>query len=286
MDNEKRISKGKVIKFTILLAIILLGLLLYSRYISTSGLFIKEYKIETTKLDDNYDSFKIVHFTDLHYGTTVNKKELKRLVNKINDQKPDVIVFTGDLVDRKVKLSDKEYIDMSKELSKLDPKIEVISVIGNHDYYNDYYNKIVKDLSWISLDNTYEYVYNNSKKPIVFVGLDDLTNGKIDINNAFSFLNESEDDKYTIVLTHEPDTVLEFKDYSFDLVFSGHSHLGQVRLPGFGAVYTPVGSKKYYDEHYTINNSHLYISSGIGTSTIPFRFLNRPSFNLYRFYTK
>ncbi len=94
------------------------------------------------------------------------------------------------------------------------------------------------------------------------------------------------DDHYTIVLAHEPDQILDIKNYNFNLFLAGHSHLGQIRLPLIGAIYTPKGSKKYYDEHYKVNNADMYINGGIGTSVIEFRLLNKPSINLYRFYTK
>lgn len=282
-SSERKIPVLKIAIFSILA---LTSCLLWSRYISTKGLVIKEYKIEANNLDEHYDGLKIVHFSDLHYGTTILKKELTNLVESINKQKPDLVVFTGDLVDKDVKLSKKQYDDLKNGLKKINPSIEILSVIGNHDYYNDYYNKIVEELDWHNLDNTYEYVYSDSKKPIVFIGLDDLTKGNIDIDNAFSFLNEADDDKYTILLTHEPDVIDKLNDYDIDLALAGHSHLGQIRIPGLGAIYTPVGSKKYFDEHYLINNTNLYISGGLGTSTIKFRFLNKPSYNLYRFYTK
>ena len=76
------------------------------------------------------------------------------------------------------------------------------------------------------------------------------------------------------------------KNYNYDLVLSGHSHLGQLRLPLFGAIYVPRGSKTYYDEHYKLDKADLYISGGLGTNTLKLRFFNKPSFNLYRFYTK
>lgn len=287
MKEHNKRDKFKILKI-ISLIIISTGLcIVYARYLGIRGLVIKEYKITSTNLDDNYDSFKIVHFSDLHYGTTIKQSELNNIVLNINNQKPDVIVFTGDLVDKEVKLSKKQYNNMITELKKLDPKIEVISVIGNHDYKNDYYKKVIEELEWHHLDNTYEFVYNNSKKPIVFVGLDDALKGNVDIPNAFSYINEIQEDNYTIVLTHEPDLVNEFKNnYDFDLVLAGHSHLGQVRVPGFGAIITPDGAKKYYDEHYKVNNADMYISGGLGTSGLKLRFLNKPSINLYRFYTK
>ena len=69
-------------------------------------------------------------------------------------------------------------------------------------------------------------------------------------------------------------------------MLSGHSHLGQVRLPFIGSIITPQGAKKYYDEQYKVSNADLYINGGIGTSTLDFRFFAKPSINLYRFYTK
>ncbi len=247
---------------------------------------IKEYPIKTTSLSEAYDGFKIIHLSDIHYGSTIKLKELKKVIKKINELKPDIIVFTGDLVDEDVKLDDKELTEVIKALRELDAKIETLAVMGNHDYDHNYFHEITSNLEWHVLDNTYEYVFYKTNDPIIFVGLDDLTRGNPDYVNAFSFLNEINQDLYTIVLAHEPDQVNEIKNYNFDLVLSGHSHLGQIRLPLIGAIYTPKGSKKYYDEHYKINNANLYINGGLGTSTIKMRLFNRPSINLYRFYTK
>lgn len=285
-ENTNEEKKHPIIK--ILLILILIGsiCLLWARYISTKGLTIKEFAIKTTKLDDSYDGLKIVQFSDLHYGSTIGPKELENVVETINKQKPHIIVFTGDLVENKVVLNEKEINEVINILNKLNPTIETLAVIGNHDYDHNYWDIITKELNWHILDNTYEYVYYKSKMPIVFVGLDDLMEGKPDYDNAFSFLNETDKDHYTIVLAHEPDQVDEFKNYDFDLVLAGHSHLGQVRLPLIGALYTPEGSKKYYDEHYKINNADLYINGGIGTSILKLRFFNKPCIYLYRFYTK
>lgn len=288
--KKKEIAKNKkrlTLKIILVLVIVGLATLLWARYISTSGLIVKEYAINSSKLNDDYDGLKIVHFSDLHYGSTIFNAELKKVVNTINNQKPDIVVFTGDLIETGVVLSDDEINTLIKELKKINSTIEILAVDGNHDYDNNgYFKKVKEELDWHFLNNTYEFVYRNSKTPIIFVGLKDLTYGKQDYENAFSFINEIEEDLYTIVLIHEPDQVDKFIGYSFDLVLSGHSHLGQVRLPFIGPLYTPIGAKKYYDEYYKINNADMYISGGIGTSTIRFRFFNKPSINLYRFYTK
>ena len=282
-NQEKKFNYKILIIVLIITAIICL---LWARYISTIGLQVLEYPIKTTELGDSFDGFKIVQFSDLHYGSTVSIKELKKTVKKINNLKPDIIVFTGDLVEQDVKLSEKEIKDIITELNKLEARIEILAVIGNHDYDHDYWEQIVPNLNWKVLDNTYEYVYNNDSEKLVFVGFDDLTEGNPDYENAFSFLNEQTDKLYTILLMHEPDQIDEIRTYDFDLALAGHSHLGQVRLPLIGAIYTPIGSKKYYDEHYKVDDADLYINGGIGTSLLKVRFFNKPSINLYRFYTK
>lgn len=283
MEN---VNKIKIIKIIIVLTIIGTLTILYARFIGTRGLVVKEYPIKTSYLSSEYDGFKIAHFSDLHYGSTIGIKELKNVVNTINEQSPDLVVFTGDLIDQDYTLTDKEREKVIKELKNINPNIETMAVIGNHDYKDDNFNIIVESLEWHFLDNTYEYVYNKGDKPIIFVGLDDLLEGKPDYENAFSYLNEVEQDHYTIIIAHEPDQIDEIRNYNFNLYLCGHSHLGQVRVPLLGAIYTPKGSKKYYDEHYKISNSEMYISGGIGTSTLKLRLFNHPSLNLYRFYTK
>lgn len=286
LEDENKEHKINIKLLILILIIIGVICFFWARYISTNGLVVKEYPIKTTDLATSFDGFKIVQFSDLHYGSTAKLKELKKVVKEINNLKPDIIVFTGDLIDQDITLTDKEVQEVITELNKLEPKIETLAVIGNHDYDHDYWNKIIPKLNWKVLDNTYEYVYKSKDELLVFVGLDDYLEGKPDYDNAFSFLNEQTNKVYTIVLMHEPDQVDEIINYEFDLVLSGHSHLGQVRFPLVGALYTPEGSKKYYDEHYKVGNAHMYINGGIGTSLLDLRFFNKPSINLYRFYTQ
>ena len=108
-------------------------------------------------------------------------------------------------------------------------------------------------------------------------------------NSDLNYLNDlftKELPSYKINIMHTPDTFDDIKNYNFNLVLAGHSHNGQVDLPFYGAIYTPKGAKKYYKPYYKIDNTDLYISSGIGTSNYNFRLFNRPSFNLYRLNAK
>ena len=286
--EEKDSKKSLKIKLFIILGIVIFIAcgILWARFISTRGLVVKEVKIDTTSLPEEYDGLKILHFGDLHYGSTIHKKELDKLVETINKQNPDIVIFVGDLVEMNVQLNDEQQKELADGLNNIDANIEMYSVKGNHDYENDYYDKIMSQTKFITLDNSYDYFYKNSNTPIVITGLDDYWKGKPDYDNAFSFLNDFEERPYTLLILHEPDQVDELGEYKFDIALAGHSHLGQVRLPGIGAIYTPYGARKYTDEHYIIDGANLYVTGGIGTSTLRLRFFNKPSITLFRFYTK
>lgn len=284
MAKQEKGNDGRM-KYIILGCIIIgIILLLIARFISTKGLEVKEYIINTTT---DLEGLQIVHFSDLHYKSTVNDKELKEVVKEINKQKPDIVVFTGDLLQDNVVLNDKDKKTLVTELKKIDAKIEILAVKGNHDYEADYFDEVMKELHWKVLDNTYEFINYKTNAPIVFIGFDDYSDGKPDYENAFSFLKEDEKPIYKIVLLHEPDQIDKVSNYEFNLAFAGHSHHGQVRIPLIGAIYTPYGSKKYVDDYYKLDsNKELYVSNGIGTSTLKVRFLNKPSISLYRFMSK
>ena len=293
-ETKKESKKFMMFKIVILVILIIFAGLLWARYISTRGLVVKEYPIKTNLLSEEYDGFKIVHFTDLHFGTTNNIDDVKNIVKKINEQNPDVVVFTGDMFDDNVYLQDENVITLAEEINKIDAKINKYIVPGNHDYdKKDYYKLFIEKTNFKVLTNTYDLVYYNSSIPIVFIGLDDYLMGDPVYKEAFQFLNDSTKDYYKILILHEPDQVDHLNDYTenteydFNLAIAGHSHLGQVRLPFIGAVITPTGAKTYYDEHYVLgDNKDLYISGGIGTNKLKVRFLNKPSISVYRFYTK
>ena len=95
------------LKWKIIFSIIILLIIIYIsvRFIGNIGLVVREYKITNKKLESFY-GLKIAHFSDLHYGMSVNEKKLNIIVNKINMTKPDIVVFTGDLIDKNIKITD------------------------------------------------------------------------------------------------------------------------------------------------------------------------------------
>lgn len=277
--KEKETKENKTHIFIYILLIIGL-IIIYSRYIATTGIQIKEYSVINNKIPESFKGFKVVHFSDLKYGSTTDQKYLKKLVNKINELNPDIIIFTGDLVSSNYKLTDNDKKSIIENLNKLDSKIDIYSIRGDNDI-NETYNSIITQTKIIEINNLNKLIYYKGDTPIMLIGLDDSINGNQSLDMAFNY---EENNYYKILIAHEPDTYEKIKDKNIDLFLAGHSLNGQVRLPFIGSIYTPTGAKKYYDSKYKIDNTEIYISNGLGTSKIPYRLNNRPSINLYRFY--
>lgn len=279
-------KKFLIILFSIIL--IILCVWCYGRYIELQCLKTKEYAVIDTNLPEDFDGLKIVHFSDLHYGRAITKKMITKIIDEINLIHPDIVVFSGDLIDRDASLEEEDITYLEKKLSEIESKYASYAVIGNHDmdYDVDTVKEIYQNSNFHLLQNDYDIIYGKNNMPFFIGGLDSLLEGSPDVDEMMRYFDDKEDEMYKMIIAHEPDMtddILE-KDNSVNLILSGHSHNGQARIPFIGAVYTPLGSKKYYDNYYKIDNTSLYISSGIGVSRINFRIFNKPSINFYRLY--
>jgi len=292
MVKEKKPFKYKKLIITLLiLTLTITSILLYSRYIGTSGIFINEYKIVNKNLSNDFYGFKIVHITDIHYGRTINKKELNDLVEKINLIKPDIVVLTVELIDKESDITDKDIKIISKAFSKIDATIGKYAIKGNHDYKYKKWDILMENSGFINLNDKYELIYGNENDYILLAGMSTNIYGKKNIEDKVKiyedFINNSEiKPNYSILLMHEPDFIDSFNYNNYNIVLAGHSHNGQVRLPFIGAIVKPNYGKKYYDNYYKLKNTDLYVSSGLGVSEVNFRLFNRPTFNLYRLTNK
>lgn len=308
-DEEKKDRKWiKKLLIGIGVFLVLVGFLLfYSRFCATSGLNVKEYKVVNSSIPKYFHGLKVVHFSDLHYGRTVHQKELDSLISKINELRPDLVVFTGDLVDDDTKLTNDEVKVIAASLDKIEAKIGKYAIMGNHDYKIKQWSTIIKNSGFINLNDTYELIYDDGYEPIMLAGISTNLHGtknikdkSVPIFDYFKEVNKKNDETkqdlaseseeiasvdksiYEILLIHEPDFIEDIDYKKFDLILAGHSHNGQVRLPGIGAIIKPVGAETYYNEYYSLGNTDLYVSSGIGVSRVNFRLFNRPSINFYR----
>lgn len=271
-----------VLKIFIVLFLIVSSLLIYATYVGTSGLVTKEYVINDDTLSNDFDGLKVVHFSDLHYNRAIDKKKVNNIVKEINLINADIVVFTGDLIDKDMVISDNDYSFLTNALKNIKSKYGKFAVLGNHDFIKkDKVIKVFNESDFKYLENDYEVIISKNNEKIYMMGLGNVTNNLDNINELADKVKET--DGYKIVLLHEPDISDDVMKYiNVNLILGGHSHNGQFRLPFIGAVYTPNGAKKYYDEYYEVNGTDIYISSGIGVSRINMRLFNRPSINFYR----
>lgn len=275
----------KIIRFLLILLLIILLLVIYARYEGTNGLITKEYKLETADISNSFDGIKIVHFSDLHYKRIINKDRTKEIVDEINLINPDIVIFTGDLIDKDFDVSDEDIEDLTLLLNNINSKYGKYAIIGNHDYVrdDDILNDIYNNSSFVLLKNSYDVIYGDNNDRLFIGGVDTYSYDKADIDRTMEYFEDNEDIDYKIILVHEPDYIDTITSkYNVNLVLAGHSHNGQINIPFIKEMFLPYGSNKYYENYYIVNDTPLYVSSGIGESRINFRLFNRPSINFYR----
>jgi len=275
------------VKVTFILIIIGCTLFLYSRYINTKGLKVKEYAVIDSLLPSNFYGLKIIQISDIHYKVTTTKDDLENMVKEINLLKPDIVILSGDIFDSNIKYDDNDYKDITKILKSIDYTISKYAIKGEEDLDMSSWETIINDSDFINLNNSYEFIYNEGIEPILLVGISSNYNEnhiRKDIERIYKEIQTEY--KYSILVLHEPDFINEIDYNRFNLILAGHSHNGQIVLPYIGGIIKDKYSKEYYDNYYEFNNTKLYISSGLGTSKYKFRFLNKPSINLYRLRNK
>lgn len=270
MNSEDiRSNRKKYIKSAIVLLIVI-TLLLFCNF-QNKHLETTHYTYEAEQLGVDLDGYRIVQISDLHnvkFG-----KNNQKLVDRIRECAPDMIVLTGDLVD-----SNHTNVDCAvqfvNEIVKICP---VYYVTGNHEYWLDtseYENLMdgVASAGVIILDNQVVEISRWDAK-FRLVGLDDksLADGTLE-----ALL--SDEKELTVVLAHEPQYFARYAGTGVDLVLSGHAHGGQFRLPFVGGIVAPDQGflPEYTAGEYYMNGTEMIVSRGLGNSVIPVRLFNYP----------
>jgi len=267
---------SKLILFLITASIILYT---YARFIEPVLLTVQYENIYSDLLNDK-DNIKIIQFSDTHISEFFDMDNLKKTVNKINNENPNIVVFTGDLIDQFNKYENKDNIhEIGEVLSEINAPSGKYAIYGNHDYgggAENAYRQIMADGGFQLLVNekvkTEEYNIN-------IIGMDDSIFGTFDKEIIVSHLDE---DCFNIILSHEPDVAEHFLEYNADLFICGHSHGGQVNLPFIS--YTPPLAQKYVRGMYAVDNyrqTKIYVNVGLGTSKIPMRFMAIPELTVF-----
>ena len=274
-----RIIKGIL---GVVFTLILLGVCVFidARYIEPKLLMVRKQEIITSKLALN-EPLKIVQFSDVHLGKDYTLTDFKRLIDKINALEPDLIIFTGDLIDNNKSFSEEE--GTTALLKELRATYGKFAVYGNHDHGGNgtkRYARMMTHSDFVLLKDSSELITLANDQKLAIIGTDDIVLGHPDLEKAFQEISAS---TFNLFISHAPDVVDKVKHQPIDLQLSGHSHGGQVRLPFVGAPFTPPYGQKYVKGLYQIeesNGMYLYVNSGIGTSQLPYRFMNLPEITL------
>lgn len=240
---------------------------------------VSNYEITSDALPESFSGFRIVQISDLH--NAVFGEDNSRLIRAVGKSEPDIIVITGDMVDSR--RTDYEIaLDFAEKIVRLAP---VYYVTGNHEEALDraerteFENGLTK--RGIKVLCNEGVVISRGEDEILLIGLSDAqsTDQLAEYSDTVVISNVSRaDSEYTILLSHRPHYFEQYAASGVDLVFSGHAHGGQVRIPFIGGLYAPSQGflPKYDAGIYASGKTAMVVSRGLGNSICPIRFNDPP----------
>lgn len=247
-----------------------------------NALVVTRHQYANQKLPAAFNNFTIVQISDLH-----NKNFHGKLVEKIRQLNPDIIVITGDLVDRR-----HTNIEIAMEfIQEVVKNAPTYYVSGNHEQLSERFGALQSRLQALNvqmLDDAYQALNKNGER----IGLIGLADPAVQQSEASYLWDESSsyvedklqnlfdgiDSNFNILLSHRPELFNVYRDMKVDLVFSGHAHGGQIRLPVIGGLIAP--NQGFFPEFtagiYRSESTAMIVSRGLGNSIFPWRVFNRP----------
>lgn len=274
---KQKIKLSKKFKIFVLclfcFAIIFLGVNIYQN----QHIQVNEITIKSEKLPQGFAGYKIAHISDLHNAEFGENNE--KLLSTIKEEKPDIIVITGDIVDSR-KTNVQIARDFINNASKIAP---VYYVTGNHESRVSNENRI----DYVELNENITILHNRDillekgESKIQIIGIDDPDYALAD--DSFAYMNNElekyrDNEYFKVLLSHRPELFNVYAENDMDIVFSGHAHGGQVRLPFIGGIIAPhQGLFPEYDSGlYTSGDTNMIVSRGVGDSILPLRINNPP----------
>lgn len=231
-----------------------------------AGIELTEHRMGLENLPEAFRGFRIVHLSDLHHGLYLPADALSAVVDLTNELEPDIVALTGDFVTRS-----RNYIDpVAEMLSGLRARSGVFAVLGNHDF------RVGADAIARALDKNGIEVLRNRHVTLrrkgqkcYLAGVDDLLY-RADLSRAMRGIPHGAP---TLLLSHNPAIIGEAADMGINLVLSGHTHGGQVKLPLIGCVYgRSEKNMRFKIGRDSLGPTQIYVSRGIGTVVLPVRY--------------
>ena len=266
--------------FGILMVVgILIGF--YSAYVEPHLLRVNQYDMKFEQVAGN--PITVVQFSDTHVGDFFTTEDLKKVVDKINEQQADLVLFTGDLMDNAAEY-DGSIDEIATILSKIKATNGKYAVFGNRDYGGGaerFYEDLMESAGFEVLVNSSRTLEVKGTTISLF-GADDALIGYYNSNKTMQGISN---DHLNLLLIHEPDLISDFLSYPIDLATAGHSHGGQVYIPFYGPLLTTALAEDYVRGLYDFGNNRktlLYVNTGIGNTKVPFRLFNVPQISVFK----
>ena len=263
-----------------LIALILFILIVWTLWANTA-LEVNAYEIVSDRIPQGFDGFRIAQISDLHNTEFGERNE--KLIQLLSQTNPDIISITGDLIDSRH--TDIEIaLDFARQAVKLAP---VYYVSGNHEACVREYEDLKMGLAeaGVVILEIQKAQITREGESITLMGIDDPSfqedylfgDSESVARQAIENL-QNESDGYTVLLFHRPELFNLYVDTGMDLVFSGHAHGGQFRLPFIGGLVAP--NQGFFPEYdaglFSEGSTTMIVSRGVGNSIIPIRVNNRP----------
>ena len=247
----------------------------YATQLEPYRLSIERVALRLARWPRELDGFTIAQLSDLHQSNFMSAERIRAVADAANQLQSDLIVLTGDYV---YGLAERA-AECARGLAGLRAPLGVFAILGNHDYWEDA-AAVTRALRERDI-----HVLKNEAVPLArdggrvwLAGLDDVWEHAHDIQQTLRIVPK---DEATILLAHEPDFADEAARHPIDLQLSGHSHGGQVRLPGLGALLTPYLGRKYPMGLYRVGALTVYTNRGIGMIRPAIRFNCPPEVTLF-----
>lgn len=264
-------SKKKIfIIFIILITVLAISTVIYDGFHQAPSRFKVNYQnLESSKIHPDLDGIQIAFISDLNYNNFMDKDRFDLALVKLKASNPDIVVFVGNLFDKENinKISDKTINDLTSQLEGITAKYGKFAILGENDYYNEDVEKTVTQIFYKSnfeiVKNQLLRITKDTNNYFQLIGIDSVLSKKDDIAKAYENVDS---EKLVLTVVHTPDTIEDLPPKTTDLVVAGHSLGGQIQIPLLGQVYNKELAEKYYSGFYSVNNTKLFVTNGLGTT--------------------